>query len=110
MGRRLRFKANSSGNANISVSSNSPALSQSVSINFLQATYSQIVIVLPDQTFSGGMASGSPTTLFSGTAAEVTLYLVLNNGAVDTNANGMNKRNPHFKQVIDEGTLQIPEV
>lgn len=86
----LYFKSTTVGSGNFTVSSTSPAMSLSRSLQITPATFSQILIVMPGQTFTAGTGiSGAANSVLTNTTTTATIYLVKYDNQVDTNANGV---------------------
>lgn len=65
-------------------------MSLSRSLQITPATFSQILIVMPGQTFTAGTGiSGAANSVLTNTTTTATIYLVKYDNQVDTNANGV---------------------
>ncbi|MBS1969165.1 MAG: hypothetical protein JSU04_02605 [Bdellovibrionales bacterium] len=87
------FKAVAAGTGTFTASSTSPVMSVTRNTTVAPATFNQIAIIMPGQTFVNGAAygmsvQGTPNKVPQGTPSYFDIYLVKYNGMIDTTANG----------------------
>jgi hypothetical protein len=90
------YKATATGSGSLSATSSNltPAISATRSVTVDPATYSQILIALPGQSFTPGVGiSGGAQSLPQGISAQVNIYLVKYDNTIDLNANGIQLSN-----------------
>lgn len=85
----IYFKSTATGSGTMTASSTSPTLSVTRNTTITPATYSQMFIALPGESYASGALVGTPQIVPQGMNRPVTIYLVKYDGQVDTNANGM---------------------